>query len=62
MGLTEKIMSNNTSYDTAKRELTSNELAETELEHVAGGKPSADFPTETVKLTYGEIQWEYTRQ
>jgi type VI protein secretion system component Hcp len=43
------------------------ELTETELDQVAGGKPSAApkqdaFPTETIKLSYGAIQWDYTKQ
>jgi hypothetical protein len=41
------------------------ELTETELDQVAGGKPSATpkqeaFPTETIKFSYGAMQWEYT--
>jgi type VI protein secretion system component Hcp len=43
------------------------EMTETELDQVAGGKPSAApkqdaFPTETIKLSYGAIQWDYTKQ
>ena len=44
-----------------KHELTADELA-----HVAGGKPSAapkqpEAPRETVTLTYGAIEWEYSK-
>jgi hypothetical protein len=52
-----------------ERVMTTNnhEMTETELDQVAGGKPSAApkqdaFPTETIKLSYGTIQWEYTKQ
>jgi len=41
------------------------ELTEAELDQVAGGKPSATpkqeaFPTETIKFSYGAMQWQYT--
>jgi bacteriocin-like protein len=42
------------------------ELTEDELNHVSGGNPKvapkqeAAFPTETIKMTYGAIQWTYT--
>jgi bacteriocin-like protein len=43
------------------------ELTMDELNHVSGGggKPSAApkqdaFPTETIKLNYGSIEWTYT--
>lgn len=52
-----------------ERVMTTNnhEMTETELEQVTGGKPSAApkqdaFPTETIKLGYGAIQWDYTKQ
>jgi bacteriocin-like protein len=43
------------------------EMTETELEQVTGGKPSAApkqeaFPTETIKFSYGALQWDYTKQ
>ena len=41
-----------------------NELTEDELEHVSGGvapKQEAVFPTETIKLSYGAIEWTYTK-
>jgi bacteriocin-like protein len=41
------------------------ELTEDELNHISGGTPpkqEAVFPTETVKLAYGAIEWTYTRQ
>ena len=41
------------------------ELTEAELNHVSGGTPpkqEAVFPTETIKLTYGAIEWTYTPQ
>ena len=42
-----------------------NELTEDELNHVSGGgapKQEAAFPTETIKFTYGAIEWTYTPQ
>jgi bacteriocin-like protein len=42
------------------------ELTEDELNHVSGGNPKvapkqeAVFPTETIKMTYGAIEWTYT--
>jgi hypothetical protein len=46
---------------------TDRELAEAELEHVAGGKPSAapkqdPLPKEQVTLEYGGFQITYTQQ
>jgi type VI protein secretion system component Hcp len=43
------------------------ELTEAELNLVSGGKPSAapkqdTFPTETIKFSYGAMQWTYTQQ
>ena len=41
-----------------------NELTEDELNHVSGGvapKQEAVFPTETIKLSYGAIEWTYTK-
>jgi bacteriocin-like protein len=41
------------------------ELTEDELNHVSGGTPpkqEAAFPTETIKFTYGAIEWTYTPQ
>jgi type VI protein secretion system component Hcp len=40
------------------------ELIEDELNHVSGGvapKQEAVFPTETIKLSYGAIEWTYTK-
>jgi bacteriocin-like protein len=52
-----------------ERVMTTNnhEMTETELEQVTGGKPSAApkqgaFPTETIKFSYGALQWDYTKQ
>jgi len=41
------------------------ELTESELNQVSGGKPEPKpdtFPTETIKFTYGSIEWTYTNQ
>jgi bacteriocin-like protein len=43
------------------------ELTEDELNHVSGGNPKVApkqeaFPTETIKFTYGAIEWTYTKQ
>ena len=41
------------------------ELTEAELNHVSSGtapKQEAVFPTETIKFTYGAIEWTYTPQ
>ena len=57
-----------TTNDTEK----TRELAEAELNTVSGGfeyterthgapKQEAVFPTETIKLSYGAIEWTYTR-
>jgi bacteriocin-like protein len=58
----EKIMSktNDTLYGTAAR--SQHELTADELNHVSGGTaPKQEaFPTETIKMTYGAIQWTYT--
>ena len=70
----EKIMSKNkdTSYGTAAR--SGHELTIDELDAIGGGFeyterahgaviPAAKqeaFPTETIKMTYGAIQWTYT--
>jgi hypothetical protein len=52
-----------------ERVMTTNnhELTETELDQVAGGKHSAApkqeaLSTETIKISYGSMQWEYTKQ
>jgi bacteriocin-like protein len=40
------------------------ELTTEELEHVSGGvapKQEAVFPTETIKFSYGAIEWTYTK-
>ena len=39
------------------------ELTETELEHVAGGKPSAaPKVSESLSLSYEQVKFEYTEQ
>jgi hypothetical protein len=58
----ESAMNTNETVKIIERELT-----ETELEQVAGGKPSAApkqeaLPTETITLSYGAIQPQYTNQ
>jgi hypothetical protein len=48
-------MENDHEHRTSERELT-----EAELNHVSGGTPpkqEAVFPTETIKFTYGAIEW-----
>jgi type VI protein secretion system component Hcp len=47
------------------RQIAITKASETELDQVAGGKPSATpkqeaFPTETIKFSYGAMQWQYT--
>ena len=48
-----------------ERVMTTNnhELTETELEHVAGGKPSAaPKVSESLSLSYEQVKFEYTEQ
>jgi bacteriocin-like protein len=58
---TDTLLKASKNKDTEKtRELTTDKL-----NHVSGGKPSAApkqdaFPTETIKLNYGSIEWTYT--
>jgi bacteriocin-like protein len=49
---------NDISYEAAAK--SERELTEAELNHVSGGTPpkqEAVFPTETIKFTYGAIEW-----
>jgi hypothetical protein len=60
----ERIMSKTTAINTAAT--SERELTEDDLALVSGGKPSAapkqeTFPTETIKLSYGAIEWTYTK-
>ena len=63
-------MSKTTAINTAAR--SEHELTEDELDAVSGGfeyterthsapKQEAVFPTETIKLSYGAIEWTYTK-
>jgi bacteriocin-like protein len=58
---TEKDMSktNDTSYDAVAK--SERELNEAELNQVSGGTDQNKFPTETIKFTYGSIEWTYTK-
>jgi hypothetical protein len=69
-GLMERTMSKNTAINNAAT--GERELNEAELDAVSGGfeyterthgapKQEAVFPTETIKLSYGAIEWTYTK-
>jgi bacteriocin-like protein len=50
---------NDTSYDAVAK--STRELTEAELNQVSGGTDKNEFPTETIRFTYGSIEWTYTK-
>jgi bacteriocin-like protein len=51
--------SNDTSYDAVAK--SERELTKDELNLVSGGTNQNEFPTETIRFTYGSIEWTYAK-